>query len=223
MLGLITRHLSQVVVYSHVSRNPLAGLAVASDLDEAAAVLRSEAVTGFGTRHDLHRGFNVSHYSQLSVVSCGRASYQIVCPAAEFVDGFIDISVPASAGGAITGESCGDERQEGDEEEEAHGCVFVFVLSDRESWMKVAGCGGCRLEYAWRHNGSVILCQELANGQCPLHALNRSVRALCSLSMNDVDGMSVEADAERCYRIGCSIGFVRHATARTSIFRERPL
>jgi len=61
MLGLITRHLSQVVVYSHVSRNPLAGLAVASDLDEAAAVLRSEAVTGFGTWNDLHREFKVSH------------------------------------------------------------------------------------------------------------------------------------------------------------------
>lgn len=89
--------------------------------------------------------------------------------------------------------------------------------------MKVVGCGGCRLDYAWRHNGSGILCQELANGQCPLHALNRSVRALCSLSMNDVDGMSVEADAERCCRIGCSIEFARHATARTPVFRERPL
>lgn len=72
MLGLNTRHLSQVIVYSHVSRNPLAGLAVASDLDEAATVLRSEADTGFGARHDLHREFKVSYtvHSSALWVAC---------------------------------------------------------------------------------------------------------------------------------------------------------
>lgn len=95
---------------------------------------------------------------------CVRATYQIVGPAAESVDGFIDISVPVSAGGTIAGENCGDDGQEGDEEEETHSCDFVSVLSYLEGWMKTAGCGSCRLEYVWRHNGSMLLRQELANG-----------------------------------------------------------
>lgn len=67
-------------------------------------------------------------------------------------------------------------------------------------------------EYVSRHCGRLLFGQDFANGQYALMMLNRHLRALCVLSASDVDGIRLNAGVERRCRIGCSIGFVRHAT-----------
>lgn len=51
----------------------------------------------------------------------GVGFYQVLGSAAEEVDGCEDVPVLASAVRGIGGQDCSDERQEGDEDEEAHG------------------------------------------------------------------------------------------------------